>query len=91
MAATRGAVRLYARQLNDTNWLTVLGYAWALFITVALLVIVTPEAWRAPVKALRLREDAPCAITHHGVERSGVRYVFLYLDRPEQLLRALAA
>jgi hypothetical protein len=43
-----------------------------------------------PNLALRLRADAPCTITHHGVERSGVRYVFLYLDRPQQLLHALA-
>ena len=40
---------------------------------------------------LRLRADVACTITHHGVERSGVRYVFLYLDRPQQLLHALGA
>lgn len=44
-----------------------------------------------PNLVLRLRADAACTITHHGVERTGVRYVFVYLDRPEQLLRALAA
>jgi hypothetical protein len=44
-----------------------------------------------PNLVLRLREDASCTILHHGLERSGVRYVFLYLDRPERLLRALAA
>ncbi|MGJ9418863.1 hypothetical protein ACHAC9_14005 [Massilia sp. CMS3.1] len=44
----------YARQLNETNWLTVLGYAWVLFMTLALLPTVTPEAWRASVKALAL-------------------------------------
>jgi hypothetical protein len=44
-----------------------------------------------PNLVLRLRQDAPCTILHHGVERTGVRYLFLYLDRPERLLRALAA
>lgn len=44
-----------------------------------------------PNLVLRLREGAACTITHHGLERNGVRYVFLYLDRPERLLRALAA
>lgn len=43
-----------------------------------------------PNLVLRLREDVLCAIVHHGVERTGVRYVFLYLDRPERLTRALA-
>ncbi|MGJ9418864.1 hypothetical protein ACHAC9_14010 [Massilia sp. CMS3.1] len=44
-----------------------------------------------PNLVLRLRAGALCTMTHHGVERSGVRYVFLYLDCPQQLLRALAA
>lgn len=43
-----------------------------------------------PNQVLRLREDASCTITHHGLERTGVRYVFLYLDRPERLIGALA-
>ena len=44
-----------------------------------------------PNLVLTLRADVDCAITHHGVARTGVRYVFLYLDRPGQLLAALAA
>jgi hypothetical protein len=44
-----------------------------------------------PNLVLRLRPDADCTITHHGLEHTGVRYVFLYLDRPERLLTALAA
>ena len=44
-----------------------------------------------PNLVLRLRDGAPCTITHHGLERTGVRCVFLYLDRPQQLLRALEA
>jgi hypothetical protein len=43
-----------------------------------------------PNLVLRLRDDASCTITHHGLERTGVRYVFLYLDRPERLIAALA-
>ena len=52
MRAARSAVAGYARQLNDTGWVTVLGYAWALFIGLAVLLTVTPEARRAPLKAL---------------------------------------
>ncbi|QNA98488.1 hypothetical protein [Massilia sp. Se16.2.3] len=44
-----------------------------------------------PNLVLTLRADAGCAIVHHGVVRSGVRYVFLYLDRPQQLIAALDA
>lgn len=43
-----------------------------------------------PNLVLRLRPDVQCTITHHGLERSSVRYVFLYLDRPERLIAALA-
>ena len=43
-----------------------------------------------PNLVLRLRDDASCTITHHGLARTGVRYVFLYLDRPERLIAALA-
>lgn len=55
-----------------------------------LLEAVTITPFDKPNLVLRLRHDAPCTITHHGVERSGVRYVFLYLDRPERLIAALA-
>ncbi|MFC5459527.1 hypothetical protein [Massilia niabensis] len=54
MRVARGAITGYARQLNETNWLTVLGYAWLLFLGLTLLLVVTPDAWRAPVKALGL-------------------------------------
>lgn len=53
------------------------------------LVNITP--FDKPNLVLRLRSGADCAITHHGVERKGVRYVSLYLDRPQQLIAALAA
>lgn len=54
MGTARGAINGYARQLNDTSWLTVLGYAWAVFITGAVLLIVMPAGWRTPLKALGL-------------------------------------
>ena len=52
MAATQGVVTAYARQLNDTSWVTVIGYAWALFIAFVMLMIVTPAGWRTPLRAL---------------------------------------
>lgn len=52
-------------------------------------VAITP--FDKPNLVLRLRPDADCTITHHGLERTGVRYVFLYLDRPERLIAALAS
>ncbi|MGX4644162.1 hypothetical protein [Massilia sp. SYSU DXS3249] len=51
---------------------------------------VTITPFDKPNLVLRLRPDAGCTITHHGLERTGVRYVFLYLDRPERLVAALA-
>lgn len=54
MESTQSSLREYAKQLNDTRWLTVLGYAYALFITIGLLRYMAPEPWRAPVKALGL-------------------------------------
>jgi hypothetical protein len=37
-----------------------------------------------------LTPDVHCEITHHGLARDAVRYVFLYLDHPTQLLNAFA-
>lgn len=53
------------------------------------MVSITP--FDKPNLVLRLRPGADCAIMHHGVARKDVRYVFLYLDRPQQLTSALAA
>ena len=52
MKAGRSAIKQYARELNETSWMTVLGYAWAAFLTVAVLVFIVPEPWRATVKML---------------------------------------
>ncbi|THC44133.1 hypothetical protein [Massilia sp. Mn16-1_5] len=52
------------------------------------MVSITP--FDKPNLVLRLRPGVDCAITHHGVAREEVRYVFLYLDRPQQLTSALA-
>lgn len=54
MGGTWAAVTGYARQLNDTSWTTVLAYAWATFLTVAMLLLFIPEQWRGTVKALWL-------------------------------------
>ncbi|MEN3276940.1 MAG: hypothetical protein V7631_2730 [Massilia sp.] len=54
METARGAVTEYARRLNDTSWATLIGYAYALFITLALLRYATPAHWREPMKALGL-------------------------------------
>jgi hypothetical protein len=50
MKARRGTLGYHAERLNDTTWLTVFGYAWAIFSTTAMLLLVTPMAWRAPIK-----------------------------------------
>ena len=54
MGAAWAAVTGYARQLNDTSWTTVLAYAWAAFLTLAMLLPFTPEQWRGTVRALGL-------------------------------------
>ena len=54
MEAARGRVTHYARQLNDTSWINVLGYAYAFFITMPLLGYLAPSEWRGAVKALGL-------------------------------------
>ncbi|MFC4933278.1 hypothetical protein [Massilia sp. GCM10023247] len=38
------------KRLNDTSWPTLLGYAYAAFIGIALLSLAVPEPWRASVK-----------------------------------------
>lgn len=52
MGTARGTVTEYARRLNDTSWVTVLGYAWGLFMTVAMLRSFAPEQWRGPARML---------------------------------------
>jgi len=54
MRSLQSMVREYARQLDDTPWPTVLGYAYASFITLALLFLLTPTAWHGPVKTIGL-------------------------------------
>lgn len=50
METLRSTLSCRAERLNDTTWLAVFGYAWALFSTTAMLLLVTPTAWRAPIK-----------------------------------------
>jgi hypothetical protein len=50
--------------------------------------LVTP--FDAPNLVLRLRPELPVTITCYQIEKSAPRYVFLYLDRPDQLANALA-
>jgi hypothetical protein len=54
MATAWGGAKQYARRLNDTPWLTVLGYAYASFTTLAMLMWLLPAQWRASVKGLEL-------------------------------------
>lgn len=54
MEGTGGALRAYARQLNDTPWPMMLGYAYAAFITMAMLSFLTHGTWHACLKALGL-------------------------------------
>ncbi|MEW6025423.1 MAG: hypothetical protein AB1807_25180 [Pseudomonadota bacterium] len=54
MRSLPGAVREYSRQLDDTPWPTVLGYAYASFMTLALLFLLTPTAWHGPIKTIGL-------------------------------------
>jgi hypothetical protein len=42
-----------------------------------------------PNTVLILDEDSPVRLTHLGLERTGLRAVFLYLDRPHALIDAL--
>jgi hypothetical protein len=49
--------------------------------------LVTP--FDAPNLVLRLRPELPVTLTCYQLEKSAPRYVFLYLDRPEQLANAL--
>lgn len=50
--------------------------------------LVTP--FDAPNLVLKLRADLPVTLTCYQLEKRAPRYVFLYLDRPEQLANALA-
>lgn len=44
-----------------------------------------------PNLVVRLSPEADCMIYHHGLDRNGTRYVFLYLDHPGQLVSAFAS
>lgn len=50
--------------------------------------LVTP--FDAPNLVLRLRANPPVTLTCYQLDQSARRFVFLYLDRPEQLASALA-
>jgi hypothetical protein len=50
--------------------------------------LVTP--FDAPNLVLRLRPDLPVTITCYQREKTAPLYLFLYLDRPDQLANALA-
>ena len=52
-------------------------------------VVVSP--FDAPNVVLRLDRAQPVTITYYQLEKSAPRYVFLYLDRPDQLAAMLAA
>lgn len=54
MRTARGRFMYYADRLNETPWLTVLGYAWAAFATLAVLQLVTPAHWYASMRTLGL-------------------------------------
>jgi hypothetical protein len=43
-----------------------------------------------PNAVLILKADSRVRLTHLGVERTGLRYVFLYLDRPQDLQKRLS-
>jgi hypothetical protein len=44
-----------------------------------------------PNTVLILKADSPVRLTHLGVERNGLSCIFLYVDRPQDLIHALAA
>lgn len=42
-----------------------------------------------PNTALMLKPDSRVRLTHLGVERTGLACVFLYVDQPDRLIRAV--
>lgn len=65
--------------------------AWCKRHGVALRDTVVVSPFDAPNLVLRLDRAHPVTITYYQLEKSAPRYVFLYLDRPEQLATMLAA
>jgi hypothetical protein len=51
---------------------------------------VTVSPLDKPNTILILKADSRVRLTHLGVERTGLRYVFLYLDRPQDLQKRLS-
>lgn len=64
--------------------------AWCKRNGVALPDTVVVSPFDAPNLVLRLDPAQPVTITYYQLEKTGPRYVFLYLDRPEQLAAMLA-
>jgi hypothetical protein len=65
--------------------------AWCRRHGVALRATVSVTPFDAPNLVLRLRPELPVTITCYQIEKTAPRYVFVYLDRPQELLHALAA
>jgi len=64
--------------------------AWCKRHGVALRDTVVVSPFDAPNLVLRLDRAQPVTITYYQLEKSAPRYVFLYLDRPDQLAAMLA-
>jgi hypothetical protein len=64
--------------------------AWCKRNGVALRDTVVVSPFDAPNLVLRLDRAQPVTITYYQLEKSAPRYVFLYLDRPDQLTAMLA-
>ncbi len=64
--------------------------AWCKRHGVALRDTVVVSPFDAPNVVLRLDRAQPVTITYYQLEKSAPRYVFLYLDRPDQLAAMLA-
>jgi hypothetical protein len=63
--------------------------AWCKRHGVALRDTVVVSPFDAPNLVLRLDRAQPVTITYYQLEKSAPRYVFLYLDRPDQLAAML--
>lgn len=87
----RASARIPREAIEDVQRLHQPVAAWRCAHPCRLAETVTITPWDKPNLVLRLRADAGCTIQHHGLERGGVRYVFLYLDRPDELIAALAS
>jgi hypothetical protein len=86
-ARTRGSIPLYA--VRSCERLSEAAASWCRRHGIERRATLLASPLDKPNTVLMLDQDCPGRLTHLGLEQTGLRAVFLYLDRPHALIDAL--